>query len=87
MAEIKQNNPNPFKEETTIQYQLVEKGPVSLTVFDGAGKMVFRTQTEGNAGLNSVTLGQKELGESAGILFVKIKSGTFNEVVKMLRIE
>lgn len=87
MAEIKQNNPNPFKEETTIQYQLVEKGLVSLTVFDGAGKMVFRTQTEGNAGLNSITLGQKELGESAGILFVKIKSGTFNEVVKMLRIE
>ena len=49
--------------------------------------MVYKGITDGNPGLNSLFIGQKELGNARGVLFVKIKSDELNEVVRMLRIE
>ncbi|MBK6362368.1 MAG: HYR domain-containing protein [Saprospiraceae bacterium] len=84
---VKQNHPNPFKEQTILEYHLAERGPVFISVYDPAGKQIFRTQTDGNMGINAFILGQKEIGETSGILYVKIKSGDLNEVIKMMRIE
>ena len=86
-ALVKQNIPNPFKEETTLEYILTNRAPVQFTIYDGAGQMVHKAQMEGNPGLNSIPIGQKELGNARGVLFVKIKSEELNEVVRMLRIE
>jgi hypothetical protein len=84
---VKQNHPNPFKEQTILEYQLAEEGLVSIHVYDPAGKQIFKTQIEGNVGMNSFLFGQKEIGQVTGILYVKIKSGDLNEVIKMMRIE
>lgn len=35
-----QNSPNPFRDQTTIRYQLHESGPVRITVWDQTGAMV-----------------------------------------------
>lgn len=86
-ALIKQNIPNPFKEETTLEFILTARSPVQYTIYDGAGKMVYKGTAEGNPGLNSLSIGQKELGNARGVLFVKMKSDELNEVVRMLRIE
>lgn len=87
MALVKQNIPNPFKEETTLECILTNRATVQFTIYNGAGQMVFKEQIEGNPGLNTIPLGQKELGINRGVLFVKIKSDELNEVVRMLRIE
>ncbi|MFZ1704109.1 MAG: HYR domain-containing protein [Saprospiraceae bacterium] len=84
---VKQNHPNPFKDQTTIEWILTEKTPIQVTIFDGSGKMIHKEILEGQMGINSLTLGQKELGEVRGILYVKLKSNSLNEVVRIMRIE
>jgi hypothetical protein len=37
---VLQNYPNPFSNETTIEYSIVEAGDVSLDVFDALGQLV-----------------------------------------------
>jgi len=37
---VLQNYPNPFTDETTIEYSIVEEGDVSLQVFDALGQLV-----------------------------------------------
>jgi hypothetical protein len=37
---VLQNYPNPFRDETTIEYSIVEEGEVSLDVFDALGQVV-----------------------------------------------
>lgn len=37
---VLQNYPNPFRDETTIEYSIVEEGEVSLDVFDALGQAV-----------------------------------------------
>jgi hypothetical protein len=38
---VLQNYPNPFLDETTIEYSIVEEGDVTLEVFDALGQPVF----------------------------------------------
>jgi len=47
--ELYQNIPNPFRESTTISYQLVEGGRVQLSIYDKTGKVVT-TLTDANQG-------------------------------------
>ena len=37
---LRQNHPNPFNPQTTIRFELAEAGPVTLAVFDAAGRLV-----------------------------------------------
>ena len=46
--------PNPFNPRTTIKYDLPESGPVRLSVFDLAGRLI-RTLVD-----DSVTQGRRE---------------------------
>jgi len=48
---MEQNNPNPFRSQTTINYSLNEGGKVLLNVYDKSGKVVTTlTQGEQQAG-------------------------------------
>ena len=44
---VLQNYPNPFTDETTIEYSIAEEGDVTLEVFDALGQPVF-TLAAGN---------------------------------------
>jgi len=46
--------PNPFTNELTVQVELVKKQPVTITLFDGAGKQVFLYKAEGSRGVNNI---------------------------------
>jgi len=37
---MKQNRPNPFRPETVIAFTIGEPGPVSLRIFDVAGRVI-----------------------------------------------
>ena len=86
-ASIKQNQPNPFKDETSIECHLIKNGVIHITLYDGAGKLIYENRIEGWPGINRFNLGIKELGESRGIIYAKITTDEMDEVIKMLRIE
>ena len=81
-----QNEPNPFKETTTIKYQLTEKGKVKFTILDVTGKVLKVINVDGVQGINELVLKVDDLGVS-GILYYQIENGDFTDIKKMLLID
>jgi photosystem II stability/assembly factor-like uncharacterized protein len=68
---LSQNYPNPFNPTTTIQYQLMESGVVSLTVFNVLGQEVkILVNQAQDAGYKSVTLDGENL--SSGVYYARL---------------
>ena len=55
-VDLKQNRPNPFVDVTRIDFTLPQAGPVSLRVFDLAGRLVQEIHGQYPAGANTVLL-------------------------------
>jgi flagellar hook assembly protein FlgD len=85
---LSQNHPNPFNPTTTIRFALKRDNPVSLRVYDAAGRLV-RTLVDDvlGAGIYDVTWdGTSENGASAasGVYFYRIAAGDFVQNRKMV---
>jgi len=81
-----QNEPNPFNNFTTIQFNQAEKGNASLTIFDLSGKKIKSFTQVFEKGLNSIQLSKEELG-TTGVLYYRYESGDFIASKKMILIE
>ena len=55
------NRPNPFSDQTLIEFTLPQAGPVKLMVMDLTGKPVLVRRTEGVAGYNAIPVHQSEM--------------------------
>lgn len=82
--------PNPFSGHATIGFSLPAPGPVSVAVFDGAGRRV-RVLWRGvrDAGPGTVTWdGRDAAGTSvaAGLYFVRLRAGAFEAVRPLTRL-
>jgi subtilisin-like proprotein convertase family protein len=84
--ELRQNIPNPFKENTQISFVLPEAAKAKITISDIAGKVIKTISGTYNKGENSITLNKQDLGAS-GILLYKIESGIYLDTKKMIIIE
>lgn len=74
-----QNYPNPFRERTTIAYEIAQPGPVEITVFDILGRRVY-TLVDGvqPAGRYEVTWNGRDSGGrpvAAGTYFYRLDVG------------
>jgi subtilisin-like proprotein convertase family protein len=85
-TELFQNEPNPFKEQTVVSFNLAEAAQATLTVFDVTGKMVTKETIAGVRGYNNVTLNANQLGTS-GVLYYTLESGEFTATKKMIVIK
>lgn len=68
-----QNRPNPFFNETIIQFQLPGPSTVGLKIINLDGSLLYQKQLSGSAGLNEWTI-DKNLFPSAGVYYYKIES-------------
>lgn len=85
---MEQNHPNPFNPSTTISFTLPSDAPVSLRIYDVAGKLVrdlVSGQTMEQGTQQAVWNGQDDRGQSvsAGIYFYKLTAGNFTETRRM----
>jgi hypothetical protein len=83
-----QNYPNPFRKTTRITYELPERGPVSLVIYDNSGRMV-RTLMNGwqNAGRCNINWnGKDDFGRecASGVYFYSIKTTENADIKKMI---
>lgn len=80
-TEITQNNleiyPNPANDELSIKLSNNETGMVSLTILDASGQIIVEKTFTDKINLNVSSY-------PGGIYFVKINTGTFNEVRKIV---
>jgi hypothetical protein len=88
VTKLYQNHPNPFNPTTTINFDLVNAGKVTLNVYNIKGELV-RTLASGNypAGKNSVAWnGKDDNGKSvsSGIYFYHMKTKEYNSFRKAI---
>jgi hypothetical protein len=84
---VAQNEPNPWKSTTMINYDLPESGVVKLTVTDVTGKVITEVITKGEAGKNQVMITREQLRGATGVMIYQIESGSHTAQKKMLVIE
>jgi len=86
---LHQNAPNPFHPVTTIRFDLPQRAPVSLRVYDVAGRLVH-SLVEGRtleAGRHEAAWnGRSESGQrvGAGLYFYRLQAGAFSETRRMV---
>ena len=80
---LSQNYPNPFNPATSIKYSVVEKGNVTLKVFDVVGRIVAElVNGEKEPGNYEITFDASKL--SSGVYFYQLLSGGFFQSKKMI---
>ena len=80
---LEQNYPNPFNPTTTINYEIPERGFVTLKVYDILGREVtILINEEKPAGSYEVQFTAS--GLTSGIYFYQIKAGEYSETKKMI---
>lgn len=83
--ELFQNYPNPFNPTTTINYQIVKDGPVTLKIFDLLGREVAMLVNEKkDAGSYSV---QWRANGPSGIYFYTLTAGKYSVTKRMVFIK
>ena len=83
---VKQNTPNPFDDQTSINFTLPKRADVTLTVFDITGKTVYTATNPFEKGHNTIRLSADQLSTS-GILYYQFEAGDFKTTKKMILIK
>jgi hypothetical protein len=82
---IEQNFPNPFRTSSTITYNIVEYGFVSIKFFDIQGNELFSLVNCNNVpGEYKVLLSADNFKSKPGIYFYQINSNGFSETRKLI---
>jgi phage tail tube protein FII len=85
-AELFQNEPNPFRGQTTVSYYMPEAAQAVITVYDVTGRVITVRKADANKGMNSEVFTKEQLG-AAGVLYYRLESGDYSATKKMIVIE
>ena len=80
------NKPNPFKDVTTISFDLPETGMARLTIFDFSGRVVETKEQNFAKGYNQVQIEKAGL-QGSGIYFYQLETATHTAKKKMILID
>lgn len=80
---LKQNKPNPFSEETIIEFELAKAGEATISIFDLSGKLVWSTQGQFPKGLNQVNVRKSNIGQD-GVYLYRLDTAEFSETKRMI---
>ncbi|MFH2037645.1 MAG: T9SS type A sorting domain-containing protein [Candidatus Zixiibacteriota bacterium] len=85
---LSQNYPNPFNPSTTIEFELMRKSNVELTVYDILGRrvssLINQTMPAGSHKIRWDGRNQNGDNVASGIYFYKIKTDQFSDTKKMV---
>jgi hypothetical protein len=83
---LSQNYPNPFNPTTNIDFSIVEKGYVSLKVFDVTGRLIANL-VDNNLSPGSYTYGFDASSFNSGVYFYQLQTENFIETKKMMLVK
>jgi hypothetical protein len=84
--ELFQNEPNPWKGQTTVSFNMPVAASATLSVYDVTGKVITVRNIDAAKGLNSEVFTKEQLGVS-GVLYYTLVSGEFTATKKMIIVE
>lgn len=77
-----QNVPNPFKQVTTIKFNVQDEAPYLFTVYNVLGKEVFSESRKTRIGENTISFNGSALNE--GVYFYTITYKNYSETKRMI---
>ncbi len=83
---LMQNQPNPFRDETTIGFVLPQASTATLTVYDVSGRVLKVYEDDYAKGYNEVSINRSELS-GVGVLYYTLQSDDNSATKKMIIIE
>jgi len=84
---LKQNEPNPFSTQTTVEFNLPTAGTATFTVMDVTGKLIMQITGTYAKGANTIVLTKDELATSSGVLYYQLESGENIATRKMILVD
>ncbi len=84
--EVFQNNPNPFKQQTSIGFRLPKSALIHFKVFDATGRLIYQLDQPFAAGLHELGLDQSDLPAS-GLLYYTLSDGETSVTQKMILLD
>ena len=81
-----QNEPNPFKSETVIGFNLPQAESATLKIYDVSGRVLKVVEGDFAKGYNHVTFDRSELGAS-GVLYYQLDTEDNTATRKMILID
>jgi len=81
-----QNRPNPFAQETIIGFQLPEATEASLTIYDIAGRVVWKQTKSYEAGKHHIMMDKADLG-ATGVFYYQLSTDEYSATKKMIVLE
>ena len=78
--------PNPFKQETMIEFELPNEEAIIFTVFNPEGKLVWSKEKIYIAGNNQMSISKEDLGHS-GLYYLHIQSKEFCKTQRILMLD
>jgi hypothetical protein len=83
---LHQNFPNPFKNNTTISFNLPSSMSVQILVHNSTGQLISYVEKDFDKGFNQYQWTNDDL-KSGSLLFCTIRAGKFTKTTRMLRID
>ncbi len=81
---LRQNQPNPFAQETMIGFESPVSAPAVMTIYDVTGRIVKIRQGDVAKGYNTWIVQRAELGLAAGVLYYRLEIEGNTAVKKMI---
>ncbi len=78
-----QNQPNPFRQQTMIGFQLAEAAEATLTIFDVAGRIVWSQSKSYESGMHQVMMNKSDFG-APGVYYYQLSTGKHLASRKMI---
>jgi len=82
---LMQNDPNPFREQTTFSYTLPKATKVTITLTDVTGQVLSIMETNGEKGKNAFILDRGEL--NSGLVFYRLETDDNQATKKMIIVD
>ncbi|HUN17729.1 MAG TPA: cohesin domain-containing protein, partial [Saprospiraceae bacterium] len=82
-----QNEPNPFKKEAVISFNLPKAMPSSLTIYDQNGKVVRIYEIDGVKGLNNILINKQDLNGAGNVLYYQLDALEFTATKRMVLVD
>jgi hypothetical protein len=76
-------SPNPFKDQTTLQFHLAKAADAQLSIFNTESKLVYQNTLRLVSGGQKVTL-SKDMLPASGSYFLTLKTKEFTETRKLI---
>lgn len=80
---LQQNTPNPWSERSVITYSIPVDGDVVLTMYDVAGRQIYKSTQYLTAGTHSQRISKQELG-ATGVIYYRLEAAGASITKKMI---